>query len=179
MSRPIPLLVMIAVLASCTPIIARSQPGLGATTPVGPAKSIVSAVLEASPYCSGRGLSDGCGPLLVDLASFRDALVALDSTPVETWFPVAVEDLPSDSAYKCRRIAGGSVTSCMMLHSGIHADVVASHLDGEVVTLDVRMSWDGASRAPGGRGGIAIHRYEFSREGAAWRLQRTLQLYAT
>jgi hypothetical protein len=179
MSRPIPLLVMIAVLASCTPIKARSQSGPGATAPVGPAKSIVSAVLEASPVCSGRGFGDGCGPLLVDLASFRDALVALDSTPVETWFPVAVQDLPADSAYKCRRIAGGSETSCMMLHSSVHTDVVGSHLDGELVTLDVRWSWDGASRTAGGRSGMAIRRYEFAREGAAWRLQRIVPILST
>jgi hypothetical protein len=167
------------LLVSCTPILGRAQPGTGNHEAIDPAKLIVDAVLESHPLCGPSGFHEGCGPLLVDLASFRHALATVDSTPVETWFPVSVQDLPSSQAYECKVVHPDGMTSCMMLHSGIHAQVVASSREDRLLTLDVRFSWHTRSGAVGGGSGIDTTRFVFERVGEEWRLEQIILIQAT
>jgi len=67
----------------------------------------------------------------------------------------------------------------MMLHSGIHTDVVSWSREERSLTLDVRFSWNAQSGAAGGRSGIDTTRFVFEYVGEEWQLARMTLVQAT
>jgi hypothetical protein len=142
---------------------ATSQPTAG--------RQVLSIVGDGIAYnCQGDAGRALCGPLFVDVASFRgldevDASMTADSLPA--WLGFSFADMPTAKAYRCRD--GQHLTRCDIAHRGTHLrmdslSVAADSLYIRVMTT----SFEGSVR-PDPRHGVHERiGYGFVRRDGEW-----------
>lgn len=136
----------------------------------GSGRDMTRTIVRAIQVCGPEGFDGHCGPVFVDLKSFRAWIGPHvgDSASVDDWFGVPVRDMPKSQAYECRptRYVPGT-ESCTMLHDGIHLQVDTAGVGADgLLYIRVTHSW-----APGAgmRGlGIMSHWFLFERVDGQW-----------
>lgn len=167
MRRAAPAMAVLVALAGGVRAPASAQEGASG-------REMTKTMVEAIQVCSPQGFIAGCGPIYVDLASFRRWIGphVADSAAVEDWFGVPVRDMPKAVAYECRPVDNvPGEEACMMLHDGIHLQVDTAGVGADgLLYIQVTHSW---ARGAGMRGlGVMSHWFLFERVDGRWVARR-------
>jgi hypothetical protein len=134
--------------------------------------AITTEMLAAVASCGPRGFDVHCGPVYVDLESFRTKLgpFVTDTSSVEEWFGAPIRDIPKSEAYACKPGQLDTIEPCMMVHDGIHFQLDSATLDCDQLRIEVTHSWRRGAGVPGV--GIMRHWFLFERVDGQWHARR-------
>lgn len=139
-----------------------------AAAQIGSGREVMRTILETLAICGPTGLTRTCGPVYVDLATFRERLGphVTDSASAAEWFGVPVRNRASSRVYRCWVYPRSKKEYCTVLHNGIHLQVDSVRAEGEEMRVYVTHSWARGAGVPGA--GMMSHWFLFTREDDRW-----------
>ena len=161
-------------------LLALLGPGPSVPLPKPMIASIVATVEEAVCDPPTR-FGEGCGPLLVDMESFRAGLKPADPHVGEDQIGRGIgrpfKDVRTRVAYAC--VPPDPEFPCMFRHHAVHLRLEWARLRGEGADVAVTFSWDADHIGPHRHhSGVSTIWYKLSRR-SRWKPVRMIVLMAT
>jgi hypothetical protein len=156
--------------------------GISADSPAVGRQVLSLVVYTAENLCAVEGYGSGKCPVLLDVESFRQALIQVDSTTnadsVHQWFGMPIRDVPSAEAYACG--PGAPSEDCALRHTGIHIRVDSLRSTGDTIQMDILITWHhSVARSIGFRSGMEKYRCVYERRNGEWHPSKYVLMAAT